>query len=511
MITCSKCGEKIHVSTFIIEECPVCGSRLNNTLQQKESIEKTYINNLKKEINSELYNELISSFDVQKKNSSELKHFDVDLVESHHSNVSMKKDIKPDKEMHMSSRQNSVNKYNNINKTFEKTIPISGLDFLKTIDRVVNLTLLNHINIDISKVEWPETYYCDTLEDYVDVITRNLEISNTSREFILSYYKQQEEEAKKERVPSDYSSVYGMNLPGIGFFINGHCFSYIFGIDSFHSIKENDEAYAAFLETVAHEKLGHGFIDLFTAYGKDIQKIKITNRLLSELFYYKKFDTPEGELSHEKWEILYHSTKFTQEGYASWIERYALLEMKKKSEFKYIPFKRIDLNTISSILKIPHKFETTNEFIENISVFDEISNGLEKIFKEDVEFDKSIIPQTIRLLNDYGEDIDKLIRAEHPSWQGHAYEFGYLLMKKIEKKFGLFCVPLAVQIACNVKYGIDSISNTDLYRMVYEKPHLNIDTRLAKLSCLPEPEEISKNNIEYFSKQTRELLNFALP
>jgi hypothetical protein len=130
---------------------------------------------------------------------------------------------------------------------------------------------------------------------------------------------------------------------------------------------------------------------------------------------------------------------------------------------------------------------------------------------EDAEKGNLVIYETIRLLQEYGHTIDELVQIEGRPWQGHAYDIGYFLIKKIEKKFSIFCVPLAVQIACNVKYGIDSISNTDLYRMVYEKPRLNINTRLAQLSCLPEPEEIPTNNVKYFSELARELLNFTPP
>jgi len=460
MKVCPKCGEQIYVDVGDIEDCPVCGTKLIGAEKGHKKPDRGNDKNIIPEIKSELNEELRPSVGKKKQD----KPFNATT------NLSSAENLYPTEISH-------------------RVVPLRE-EKLDIVDNVVNENLLLPIGINLMDKDWPTTYYCETLEEYTEQLYLDKEISETTRKWI------------KEKAQEKGS--WGVSLPGRGYFINGWLFARIYGCKNARDVLQHKEGYPQLLGTIAHEKLGHGFIDLFTTVGEELVKIKNKCFYLGEHFYEKPADTPEWTLLTEKWNTLFSIMQFTQEGYATWVETYTLEDVQRKDKKRRYPISpRI---TYNHLLKLIDEAEDMMKAEEEKQTLEILGDALRCIY-EDEEANDLQIHASIMLLQQSGDIIDKIVHSFDTVWQGYRYDLGYLIMKKVEKKFGTNCVPHAVQIACNVKYNVEQISNADLRNIVTEKPKLNIDTRLALISHLPEG---TKNDIEHLSEMARELLNFAI-
>jgi hypothetical protein len=66
---------------------------------------------------------------------------------------------------------------------------------------------------------------------------------------------------------AEKGGIYGVNLPGTGCYINGWLFAAPYGISARGAL-EHPELLNKILLTAVHEKLGHGFLDIFSSLGK---------------------------------------------------------------------------------------------------------------------------------------------------------------------------------------------------------------------------------------------------
>lgn len=447
---CQKCKERIFLD---IDKCPICGGELTEAKRIKR--EERASRRMVKEMKTEIEESIKESFE-----KGELKptRYDVRVYPSF------------------------------LDKHF-KMVNLDQDQKLNVIDRIIK----DDFGISLAGRAWYKTHYCETLEEFIYPFISDIELSETLKKEIIENQKAVTiDDVKRGLV------TLGVNFPGKGCYINGWAFSKLYDCRNAKEALYNQDVYPEIVGTVTHEKLGHGFIDAFTKAGEETIKLKSAQYYLAEHFNLKTMDTPDDALLGEKWGIVFDSMKYTQEGYAMWVQNYVLSRLGEiDSEKDYSShLSDYDYQNVMDVLdSIASKNPSTSDVIDNFKY----------IYETEVIDEKRIHNAVVGLQ----EDEDK-IEEDFTSSIGRPprYVLGYLLMKKIEERLGTKCVPYSIIIAGNLQYNLDKISNTDLARMVHTEPKLNIDTRLALISCLPGEE---KNNIKHLSNMAKEYLNMVIP
>ena len=338
------------------------------------------------------------------------------------------------------------------------------------------------------------TIYCETLEEFFEPVCKDLEVSESTKKELIEEYTQ--EAAEKAEVGE---GIFGIFIPSQGCFINGWLCCRI--VDKKIPPEEgltNPEVYPHIIRVAAHEKFGHGFLSCFTTYGVESQKIHLYRQRIASNFNIKQSDSPEYTLWNEKYITIFNSSKFTEEGWASYIENYFLEKLNlKKVNSEY------SLEDVLSPLSKMEKDKNLPEDIRNLIGF--IASGIFVMLSDEKNISEEDITGAVSFLQENENIISDIFQKLFH--QKPRYIIGYLLMKKAEEKFGKESLPLLLAIAGNVKYNIENISVSDLQKVVCRNPKFNIDIRMALLTTL----NVEKGNLEKIVEEAREKLNFVVP
>ncbi|HNT06082.1 MAG TPA: hypothetical protein PKJ21_07900, partial [Anaerolineae bacterium] len=162
------------------------------------------------------------------------------------------------------------------------------------------------------------TLYCETLEEFVGSWMALLDISESARQAGIV-----REAARLAADAERGIGLWGVNFPGRGCYLNGWMFAY--GRASSAAAALRDPAiFPHIVGTVAHEKLGHGFVALYTESGREQQQLEMWRFDAAQRFGQRVTDTPEAALLEQKHAVLAMGSRYLEEGWATWIEHHIM-------------------------------------------------------------------------------------------------------------------------------------------------------------------------------------------
>ena len=346
--------------------------------------------------------------------------------------------------------------------------------------------------------------YCETLAEFFAPILEDLDLSASTRQAALAAYVAEAEAQASETG----GGTLGVNLPGRGCYVNGWLFGRARKLAP-RAALQDPALLPRIVETVCHEKLGHGYIAALTAVGQEKTRLGLGRFDLAQKFHLRAVDTPQSALLRVKHGLLYNATKFTEEGWATWIEqmmvwlaaRHGVLPADKASE---------PVQPKYSLAAVAQALEQWRQAMPSQSQerqFFEVVGALTYILADDQnDYTESDLFTAIRVWQDVAPLLDEAFGQVFG--QPSLYVIGYLLLRRLEARLGWQNLPYAVALAGNVTYDLADIPATDLASLLQSDPRLNVDARLALLSALRlEPGQGPAE----LARQARERLGFALP
>ena len=335
------------------------------------------------------------------------------------------------------------------------------------------------------------TFFCETLEEFFEPHVRHLAISSSRKELLVERMSREAEElARKGR-----GGIYGVNWPGDGCYLNGWLFAYP-NTGSVRAALNDPDKLPSIVSVVAHEKLGHGFLSEFTTLGKDRERIQLSRYKIADRFDIRLSDSPEEILLREKWEMLFISSMYAEEGYATWVEAKMLEALTGEPHRPYhagAVMKLLDLMVRSSDEK------ELSDFLKSVKksvalLLEPVVAGPKELLKAAV-----ILEQAEPILERF---------FSRTFGQPPRYVLGYLIIERTEELFGARLVPYVLSIVYNVDYDLGRIANADLGRVLQREPRMNINARALQMLTLPRSAGAS---IEDLCNHAHELLSFAVP
>lgn len=346
--------------------------------------------------------------------------------------------------------------------------------------------------------------YCETLEEFFTQLVLDADASESAKqEYIAGMIAEAEAQAH-----ASGGGILGANLPGRGCYVNGWLFGLAHG-GAARAALQNPKVLPHIVETVCHEKLGHGFIADLTAIGQEKTKMGLWRLDLAKRFHLREVDTPQSALLRAKHEQVYHATKFTEEGWATWIEqlmlwlatRYGLLS--GISAAQKVPIKYFLGDVAKLLIKLQ---QSTPQGSKERQIIESFSTATCILFENKNDYQAKDILDAVRIWQKHESEFDAAFNQEFG--QPTLYVLGYLLLRQLEAQLGWQNLPYAVALACNVTYDLETISLTDLAALLQNDPRLNVDARLALLGTLQLQPGQGPTEL---ARLAREELGFAMP
>ncbi|OGL43853.1 MAG: hypothetical protein A2161_19075 [Candidatus Schekmanbacteria bacterium RBG_13_48_7] len=493
-INCKSCGAFNHPDAKFCVICNKSLSALSETVKQTE--------NPKSWLNSAL-NEPTSHGGIMEKRKNVLKRIEeqnkkiTEKIDTTMSNIEREffgDEREPDRSDECLMQELAISLRDIITSgNVEGKFDITGEEMLQRIDKLFN----NIFQIQRYFLEsnlWYKTMYCETLEEFFEPFAEMLNVSAAQKKKIIQSW------VKKSRDQAMQGGFFGVNFPGQGCYINGWLYGTIHNMSAKAALKDpkiRPEIY----RTVAHEKLGHGFITSFSLSGKEkssihMEKINIANRFNLQLA-----DSPEDFLLNQKWNLILNSSKFVEEGWATWVENFMDHCISTGKPEDYIP-RHYSFETLANVLTQLVESET-NPVVAQAG--NDCIEGLDKILSGRFDSIENVQETMIKL-----EQAESVIENSIISSMGQSfrYVFGYLLMVKAAYNLGWMALPYAVTVACNVTFNLDKLSVSDLEKTVRENPKLNVNTRFVLISMI---KVTKKNDIQTMLQKIEEQLSFVIP
>ena len=300
--------------------------------------------------------------------------------------------------------------------------------------------------------------------------------------------------------------VVGVNLPGDGCYVNGWLFAYERAGNARAALRD-PAIYPRIVATVAHEKLGHGFLAEYSAMGQEKTRLGLWRYDHARRFGTAGPDTPRSRLLAAKHSILYHSSTFAEEGWSNWIEQYIAGQFasatndqsgaghRSPSTYPTLEHVRVALTEIA--LEDEELTESAETVLISIDTLFPSASGVLHI---------SDVHTATIALQTHADALADAVSAK--LGQPLPYVLGHLLADQIADTCGDLCVPYAILIAANVTYDLEQISVVDLAHLTTDEARLNINSRLAHMTFL---RPTRKNDVAEMATLAREHLNFSTP
>ena len=336
---------------------------------------------------------------------------------------------------------------------------------LRQIDDIFTETFRLNDNYPINRLRYP-TIYCETLDEFFSPLVEQLDLSPEGCQAELNRLMTD----AKEQADKHGGGMLGYNLPGIGAYINGWLIAYHQDFSP-HEAFSRPEALHRILGTATHEKLGHGFLSVYSALGRVKNHLGLTQMDLARKFGLRTADDPTASLRREQANLLFLSSQLLEEGWATWVE--TLLAF---SIFGSGSHPRSDLQKV---------IEAINELPSNLPQCEEIQQSmLGAILLLFGEEDTSLetLHKAVIVLEMIGIQLDELLAPK--LGQPLRYLIGELLLYQAEINLGALCVPYAALIAAGVTFDPAQVGLSDLRDLLNRDPRLNPDARMAAISRL---------------------------
>ena len=348
-----------------------------------------------------------------------------------------------------------------IDMTRERSL--AGLDQLMQTD--FELTSF----FDKSMTAYPTTY-CETVREYIEPIIADIPMPEERRAQVFEELTAAAEAG--ENVPLLRSL--GVHIPGSGCYINGWLIAKGLKVAPREAF-ESAAGFAEIVTTASHEKWGHGFITELTALGREKSAVQLGKTRLADQFEIRTVDTPEHARLTEQWRIIFFASNYVEEGYATWVsrhlaERVAALQPDTAERLRHAP--EFNAKDVHKRLKSVRQGRAAAKALDRLFNLD--SAGLPAIHEA--------MTGLAVAAEQMGQGFAQTVGIPAP------YAVGFCIVNQIANRHGWKVVPCAVATACNIEYGLDSVSNQDLQNYVMHHPNLNVNTRLAAMMYVSQGE-----------------------
>ncbi len=335
------------------------------------------------------------------------------------------------------------------------------------------------------------TIYCQTFEEFFASFFAFREMSPEEQARAV-----REESARaRESVASGGGAVLGVNWPGRGCFLSGEAFARL------HSKRSADEAlrcpqtFPHILSTAIHEKLGHGLLTELTTRGREIRSVHLEQHDVARQFLRRKSDDPREALLLDKWDILLTTSKYSEEGFSTWMEsQVAEIVKRRMTSGVRVEATLSDLGAAANVYPPEMIAESLRAYdgehfdSESCAALADAVEFLDECGPDQraaaIQLFSGPFPHT-DLQHASAERDEAIDRVSSTVFgQPWHYVMGYALVHKIERLFGAHSVPYALAIAGNVSHGLENLSNSDLRLALQANPQLRMDVRLLMLGTL---------------------------
>ncbi len=345
------------------------------------------------------------------------------------------------------------------------------------------------------------TIYCETLSEFFQPYVEMLDVSAQTREEILQALV-----SEAEKHAQQGGGTWGIFWPGKGCYINGWLFAHGRAANA-RAALHNPDILPAILSTVAHEKLGHGFVSEYTTLGEEKKRLGTWRYDMARRFDIRMVDTPESVLLAEKEAVLYASSQLLEEGWATWIEHHVMVRLAQQARTEGHPFRPVPparYTTSELWHALTHALDSTRDPGVQEALKALLDAVATLFVTEHVEVEA--LHRAVLAVHRYAEHVDPVIAPR--LGQPLRYVIGYLLVRDLEARLGPLCVPYAIVIAANVAYNLRDVAAADLQRIVAQNPRLNVDSRLAQMRLLTLEQ---KDNVAELAARAHKELNLAWP
>jgi hypothetical protein len=381
-------------------------------------------------------------------------------------------------------------------------VALGNADVLQRLDTIMWQSFdLSHIFPGAPLGQYP-VVYCETLEEFFTPVLADADVSDSTREEVLAAYVADAQAHAEE----SGGGIFGVNLPGRGCYVNGWLFGFAHGTSP-RAALQDPAIFPAIMETVCHEKLGHGFIAALTAVGQEKTQLGLWRFDWARKFNLRTVDSPRSTLLRQKHNLVFEATKFTEEGWATWIEqimgwlaaRHGLVD---RDQAPVRPEAKYTLEEVARLLDSLQK-RVPREQRPTVERFAQATQLL--LVNTDPKAMDALFP-AIQVWQQEAQLFDEVFAEAFG--QPTLYVLGYLLSRRLEARLGWQNLPYAVAIAGNVTYDLENISLVDLATLLSSDPRLNVDARLALLGTL---QLLEGQGPAALARLAREKLNLAVP
>ena len=376
---------------------------------------------------------------------------------------------------------------------------LNRYDFLKYLDEGFK----KEFEIDrfpYGSLDYP-TQYCETLDEFVEVLVDFLALSQS-----IKQHEKLREMGEAIRDAIRGGGMYGLNLPGRGCFINGWLLAQQAGCAQPLDALNVPGTFISAVSTVVHEKHGHGFISEFTESGRGKSAVYMDTLDLAQEFDLRPADSPDWRLLMDKWNLLFHTSMFTEEGFATWIEQHRLAELAQQMPdmFENEPRRYLPDDVINAMAECVDGSDGRER-----ETLQAATDALVSLLRPEAP-DVAAVQAAIAVLRECEAHLCVSGAYLDHFTQSPRYVFGGAILNSLANRLGTSCVPYAIAVACNVDFKLDTIANADLRDLVLDERDLtfNVDARLGLIASVELQE---KDDLQELCYVCREGLNLAVP
>ena len=334
------------------------------------------------------------------------------------------------------------------------------------------------------------TVYCESLEEFFTPLVAQLDLSPEGRQAELGQLMTQAQEQARQHG----GGMFGYNLPGIGAYLNGWLFAYKQGFAPREAFNR-PETLRRILETAIHEKLGHGFLSVYSAMGEVKNRLGLTQMDLARKFGLRTADDPTASLRREQANLLFLTSQLLEEGWATWVETFLASALLGSG-----PHPRGDLEkVVNAINGLPSNLPQRQEIQQALL-------GAILLLFGEKDGPPEMLHQAVMVLEMVGNQVDELLAQKLN--QPLRYVIGELLLTQAEANLGPLCVPYAALIAAGVTFDPLQMGLSDLRDLLSRDLRLNPDVRLALISRMRLEE---KQNVHAMAKRVAAQFSFSIP
>lgn len=369
-------------------------------------------------------------------------------------------------------------------------VDLSGSVNLQDLDEAFIQTFNLGRYYPLAQLRYP-TVYCESLEEFFQPLVKQMNLSASARQVELKrLVAEAQETAKKYKG----GGIFGYNLPGIGAYLNGWLFTYGMKLEPTQAFSHPELARSIFA-TAAHEKLGHGFLFVYSALGQVKTRLGLAQFDIASRFGLRTTDDPTASLRLQQSNLLFQASQLLEEGWSTWVENMMVRAAGKNEPRSRYQIKQV----VDAIQSLPANLAERNEIQKLLTGCLGVLFGEQPVPMESLH-------QAVMIVNALGNELNEYFSEK--LGQPLRYVAGELIMSQAENNLGMECVPYAALIAANVSFDPAAISLGDLRDLLGHDPRLHPDARLAALSRLKLP---AANDIPSLVRSASEALSISVP